>query len=374
MPATVDVERFAVGFARVLRGAGLDVPVGTVVTYAEALAAVGIEGRSGVYWAGRTTLVRRVEDVPLYNRAFRAWWLAWHDDGTRIEMPPDEITLLLDDEDEPDAEPEPEGDALDEREVITVRFSPHEVLRHKDFALYDRAELDEARRLMADLRLAGALRPSRRYRRSHRARGRPDLRRTVRSALRSGGEPVRREWVEHDERPRRLVLLCDISGSMEPYARALMRFLHAAVVGRTKVEAFALGTRLTRITRQLTSRDPDAALKAAAGEVADWSGGTRLGEGLKAFNDRYGQRGMARGAIVVILSDGWERGDPGVMAEQMCRLSRVAHKVVWVNPLKASPGYAPLARGMAAALPYIDEFVEGHSLAALQELAEVISK
>ena len=373
LPA-VDVERFAVGFARVLRGAGLDVPVGTVVTYAEALAAVGIEGRSGVYWAGRTTLVRRVEDVPLYDRAFRAWWLAWHDDVTRIEMPPEEITLLLDDEDEPDVEPEPDGDAPEEREVITVRFSPHEVLRHKDFAAYDRAELDEARRLMADLRLAGALRPSRRYRRSRRARGRPDLRRTVRSALRSAGEPVRREWVEHDERPRRLVLLCDISGSMEPYARALMRFLHAAVVGRTKVEAFALGTRLTRITRQLTSRDPDAALRAAAGEVADWSGGTRLGEGLKAFNDRYGQRGMARGAIVVILSDGWERGDPEVMAEQMCRLSRVAHKVVWVNPLKASPGYAPLARGMAAALPYIDEFVEGHSLAALQELAQVISK
>jgi uncharacterized protein len=374
LPAALDVERFAVGFARVLRGAGLDVPVGTVVTYAEALAAVGIEGRSGVYWAGRTTLVRRVEDVPLYDRAFRAWWLSWHDDVTQIEMPPEEITLLLDDEDEPDAEPEPDGDALEEHEVITVRFSPHEVLRHKDFAAYDRAELDEARRLMADLRLAGALRPSRRYRRSRRARGRPDLRRTVRSALRSAGEPVRREWVEHDERPRRLVLLCDISGSMEPYARALMRFLHAAVVGRTKVEAFALGTRLTRITRQLTSRDPDAALKAAAGEVADWSGGTRLGEGLKAFNDRYGQRGMARGAIVVILSDGWERGDPEVMAEQMCRLSRVAHKVVWVNPLKASPGYAPLARGMAAALPYIDEFVEGHSLAALQELAQVISK
>ena len=257
-------------------------------------------------------------------------------------MPPDEITLLLDDEDEPDAEPEPEGDALDEREVITVRFSPHEVLRHKDFALYDRAELDEARRLMADLRLAGALRPSRRYRRSRRARGRPDLRRTVRSALRSGGEPVRREWLEHDERPRRLVLLCDISGSMEPYARALMRFLHAAVVGRTKVEAFALGTRLTRITRQLTSRDPDAALKAAAGEVADWSGRhpTRRGpQGVQ--RPLRAARGMARGAIVVILSDGWERGDPGVMAEQMCRLSRVAHKVVWVNPLKASPGYAP---------------------------------
>jgi len=374
MPSTVESERVAVGFARVLRGAGLDVPVGTVVTYAEALAAIGLEHRTGVYWAGRSTLVRRIEDVPLYDRAFRAYWLARDDDGTFVEPPPEHITLLLDDEDLPEGQEGDEEGELEEREVITVRFSAHEVLRHKDFAAYTRPELDEARRLMADLRLAGALRPSRRQRRSRRAKGRPDLRRTVRSALRAGGEPVRREWTDHDERPRRLVLLCDVSGSMEPYARALMRFLHAAVVGRTKVEAFALGTRLTRITRQLTSRDPDAALAAAAHEVTDWSGGTRLGEGLRAFNDRYGQRGMARGAIVVILSDGWERGDPDVMAEQMRRLSRVAHRVVWVNPLKASPGYAPLARGMAAALPYIDDFVEGHSLAALQELAEVISK
>jgi len=366
-------ERLAVGFARVLRGAGLDVPVGTVVTYAEALAAVGIEHRSAVYWAGRTTLVRRVEDVPLYNRAFGAYWLGRKDDVSQLEPEVEHITLLLDDGEDSPASDDEEGE-VEEGNVITVRFSAHEVLRHKDFAAYTRPELDEARRLMSDLRLAGALRPSRRYRRSRRAKGRPDLRRTVRSALRSGGEPVRREWVAHDERPRRLVLLCDISGSMEPYARALMRFLHAAVVGRTKVEAFALGTRLTRITRQLSSRDPDSALAAAAGEVSDWSGGTRLGEGLKAFNDRYGQRGMARGAIVVILSDGWERGDPEVMAEQMLRLSRVAHRVVWVNPLKASPGYAPLARGMAAALPYIDDFVEGHSLAALQELAQVISK
>jgi uncharacterized protein len=373
MPDTLDPERVAVGFARVLRGAGLDVPVGTVVTYAEALAALGLDRRAGVYWAGRTTLVRKIEDVPLYDRAFGAYWQGWRDDGPAVEPQVDEITLLLDD-DTLETQPPDDGDEVEEREVITVRFSAHEILRHKDFAAYTRPELDEARRLMADLRLAGALRPSRRHRRSRRARGRPDLRRTVRSALRSGGEPVRREWLEHDERPRRLVLLCDVSGSMEPYARALMRFLHAAVVGRTKVEAFALGTRLTRITRQLTSRDPDAALAAAAGEVSDWSGGTRLGEGLRAFNDRYGQRGMARGAIVVILSDGWERGDPEVMAEQMCRLSRVAHQVVWVNPLKASPGYAPLARGMAAALPYIDDFVEGHSLAALQELAQVISK
>jgi uncharacterized protein len=170
------------------------------------------------------------------------------------------------------------------------------------------------------------------------------------------------------------VLLCDVSGSMEPYARALLRFLHGAVVGRGRVEAFALGTRLTRITRELSSRDPDAALAAAGRRVVDWSGGTRLGDGLREFTDRWGQRGMARGAVVVIFSDGWDRGDPGELGEQMARLSRLAYRVVWVNPLKASPGFAPLARGMAAALPHVDEFVEGHSLASLEELAEVIAR
>jgi len=168
------------------------------------------------------------------------------------------------------------------------------------------------------------------------------------------------------------VLLVDVSGSMEPYARSLLRFLHVAVMGKGKVEAFALGTRLTRLTRELSRHDPDSALAAAAGAVPDWSGGTRLGQGLRAFNDRYGVRGMARGAIVVILSDGWDRGEPEELAEEMTRLHRVAHRVVWVNPLKATPGYAPLARGMAAALPYVDNFVEGHSLASLEALAEVI--
>jgi len=176
------------------------------------------------------------------------------------------------------------------------------------------------------------------------------------------------------QRPRRVVLICDVSGSMEPYARALVRFLHAAVVGRTQVEAFALGTRLTRITRELSSRDPDVAIAAAARRVVDWSGGTRIGDGLREFNDRWGVRGMARGAVVVILSDGWDRGAPEVLAEQMARLARVAHRVVWVNPLKATPEYAPLARGMAAALPHVDEFVEGHSLAALEDLVSVIAR
>jgi uncharacterized protein with von Willebrand factor type A (vWA) domain len=160
---------------------------------------------------------------------------------------------------------------------------------------------------------------------------------------------------------------------MEPYARALIRFLHAAMVGRRDVEAFALGTRLTRLTRELSTRDPDAALARAAVAVTDWSGGTRLGDGLRSFNDNWGVPGMARGATVVILSDGWDRGEPSVMEEQMGRLHRVAHQVVWVNPLKASPGYVPIARGMAAALPHVDRFVEGHSLDSLRSLAQVLA-
>ena len=170
------------------------------------------------------------------------------------------------------------------------------------------------------------------------------------------------------------MLLVDISGSMEPYARALLRFVHAAVIGRRQVEAFTLGTRLTRLTRELSTHDPDHALRAATGSVKDWSGGTRLGDGLGAFNDRWGVRGLARGATVVILSDGWDRGDPELLAEQMARLQRVAHALVWVNPLKVTPGYAPLARGMAAALPFVDHFVEGHSLDALQRLAELLGE
>ena len=255
-----------------------------------------------------------------------------------------------------------------------MRYSRAEVLRQRDFAHYSPQEFAEARRLMGDLRMAGSMRRSRRMRPSRRRPGPPDLRRTVRRAIRAGGEPINRAFVEPAERPRRLVLLCDVSGSMEAYARGLVRFLHAAVVGRGRVEAFAIGTRLTRITRELSSRDPDAAIAAAARRVADWSGGTRLGEGLRQFNDEWGVRGMARGAVVVILSDGWDRGDPEVLGEQMDRLHRVAYRVVWVNPLKSSPNFAPLARGMAAALPHVDEFVEGHTLASLEHLARVVSK
>ena len=225
-----------------------------------------------------------------------------------------------------DGDDEPDGGDDGERDdtpTISVRYSPSEVLRHRDFATYTPEEFAEARRLMSELRLHGAVRRSRRMRPSRHRSGPPDLRRTVRRALRAGGEPINRAFVEPGERPRRLILLCDVSGSMEAYSRALLRFLHAAVVGRGRVEAFALGTRLTRLTRDLSTRDPDAALTAAARRVVDWSGGTRLGEGLRQFNDEWGVRGLARGAVVVILSDGWDRGDPEVLGAQMARLHRV---------------------------------------------------
>ncbi|HEY9557010.1 MAG TPA: VWA domain-containing protein, partial [Acidimicrobiales bacterium] len=200
------------------------------------------------------------------------------------------------------------------------------------------------------------------------------VRATARRSLRTGGESVRTAHRRPSRRPRRVVLLCDISGSMEAYARELVRFAHVAVAGRAPVEVFTLGTRCTRITRELRTHDPDAALAAAARAVADWSGGTRLGEGLKAFNDTWGLRGMARGAVVVVLSDGWDRGEVAVLGEQTQRLQRAAHRFVWVNPLKASPGFAPVAGGMAAALPHVDELVEGHSLRSLEALAEVIGR
>jgi uncharacterized protein len=366
-------ERMAVAFARVLRAAGVEVPVGATLTFAQGLGCVGLATRSGVYWAARATMVNRPQDIAVFDRAFAVFWDRREAGPDEVELPPEEVIIALDvpGADDPSIPVEAVGA---DAPIVTLRWSAREILRHRDFALYTPAEFVEARRLMNDLRLVGALRPSRRRKRARTARGTPDLRRTVRRSLRAGGEPVERAFLAAGDRSRRLVLLLDVSGSMEPYARAFVRFLHAAVVSRTRVEAFALGTRLTRVTRELASRDPDAAVRAAAHRVTDWSGGTRLGEGIRRFNDEWGIRGLARGAVVVIFSDGWDRGEPEMLAEQMARLDRVAYRIVWVNPLKASPGYAPLAQGMAAALPYVDEFVEGHSLAALEELARVIAR
>jgi uncharacterized protein len=366
-----DVERAVVGFVRVLRGSGLRTSTSSTLGFVEALAAVGLGQRSAVYWAGRTTLIHRPEDVGVYDAAFAAWWERRTADGGAllVETPPTLLALDDDDEDEGGGEgvDDPPG------EVQAVRFSAVEVLAEKDFAECTDAELDELGRLMTGLRFTVDHRRSRRLV-PVRGRGdRLDLRRSVRWAMRHQGEPLQLAQRAHAQRYRRLILLLDVSGSMETYARALLRFQHAAVVARGRVEAFALGTRLTRLTRELSNRDPDAALRAATPAVEDWSGGTRLGENLQRFNDEWGVRGLARGAVVVILSDGWDRGEPELLGAQMARLHRVTHRLVWVNPLKASAGYAPLAAGMAAALPHVDDFVEGHAFTSLEELARLVA-
>lgn len=368
----MQADELAVGFVNALRGADIDVAVGSSVNYYQALGAVGLEQRSSVYWAGRATLVTEPDDIELYDKIFGAYYGGQQLVATPVVEVIQPITLVVDD----DGDEDPEDDGGDDDPgdpSLTLRWSRHEVLRDKDFADYSDDELDEAHRLMTAMARIGGTRRSRRRRRTHRTAGHPELRRTVRAAIRSGGEPVRRWYTEPGQRIRRVVLLLDISGSMESYARALLRFVHAAVVGRRRVEVFTIGTRLTRITRELSSHDPDRALGAAADAVSDWSGGTRLGDTLVEFNEMWGIRGMARGATVVILSDGWDRGSPEVMAEQMARLHRVTHRLVWVNPLKATPGYQPLAQGMAAALPYVDDFIEGHSLRSLERLAEVLA-
>ncbi len=345
------------------------------MVFADALVAINPHETSDVYWAARATLCHRPDDRERFDECFRAWFgLPGASDLSRPEES-FEAVLAFDapmPEDEADADATGADGVDTDTPVLAVRFSNTETLRERDFASYSRADHLEARRVLADLRIVGEPRRSRRLVQT-RARRRPDVRRTVRAAMRTHGEPLARPSRTPSTRVRRLVLLCDVSGSMEPYSRVIVRFVHSAVVARTKVEAFALGTRLTRITSELANRDPDVAIAGAARRVADWSGGTRLGETLRTFNDGWGVRGMARGAVVVIVSDGWDRSEPEVLATQMERLHRAAHRVVWVNPLKASPGYAPLAAGMAAALPFVDDFVAGHSLASLSELVDVIS-
>jgi uncharacterized protein len=359
----------AVAFGRLLRRAGLAVGTDRVVEFTRALKELDATRREDVYWAGRITLCSRREDLELYDKAFRAFWEQL-ESPEALRPPKMRVSVSLTDDSVQPPKKTVEKNEKGE-EVVRLRYSPVDVLRTKDFALYTAEEFAELHKLLADLSLSGALRRSRRLEPA--PRGRHDPRRTLRGALRTGGEPMRHRFRRARSQPRRVVLLCDISGSMAAYSRALLRFMHVGVTSGERLEAFVLGTRLTRITRELATKDPDRALKSASGAVKDWSGGTRLGDTIKEFVDRWGQRGMARGALVVILSDGWDRGDVEVLAEQMMRLSRLAHKVIWVNPLKAAPGYQPLARGMAAALPHVDVFLSGHNFESLEELASTIA-
>jgi uncharacterized protein len=359
----------AVTFGRVLRKMGLPAGPDRVVEFVRAVEELDVTRREDVYWAGKVTLCSRPEDLELYDRAFRLFWDG--EEPRRIVQPPKFRLSLSGAKDS--AQPPKKTVEKSERgeEAVRLHYSPVNVLRKKDFAYCTPEEFAELYRLMADLNLSGDLRKSRRL--GPAPRGRRDARRTLRDALRTGGEPLRHRYRKARNQPRRVVLLCDVSGSMASYSRALLRFMHASVASGEPVEAFVLGTRLTRVTRELADRDPDRALGEASRAVEDWSGGTRLGDTIKEFVDLWGQRGMARGAAVVILSDGWDRGDVEVLAESMERLARLARRVIWVNPLKAKPGYQPLARGMAAALPHVDVFLSGHNFESLEELARAIS-
>jgi uncharacterized protein with von Willebrand factor type A (vWA) domain len=368
-------DDLALGLAAALRTDGMELPVGRVLQLAAALDEVGTTERAAAYWAGRATLVSDPAEIDRFDRVFAAFW-----EGRSAVAPeqiPVPLVVAMADEDEDEAAEPPADDAEADDEgadtVVVARYSDREVVRHKDLARCSDDELAEAYRLMGAVRLVGAPQRSRRRRPSRRETGRLDLGRTVHDALGTGGEVLRRRTSSRTTRPRRVVILADISGSMDPYARAVLRFAQAAVAGRRRVEAFTLGTRLTRVTRELDAHDPDIGLARAMDAVEDWSGGTRLGDNLRRFNDEWGVAGLARGAVVVIVSDGWDQGDPDELGAEMARLARVAFRVVWVNPLKASEGYEPLARGMAAALPHVDRFVEGHSLAALDDLVEVIA-
>jgi uncharacterized protein with von Willebrand factor type A (vWA) domain len=256
---------------------------------------------------------------------------------------------------------------------VPAAWSEIELLREKDFARYTRGEMIAARELIARLARRYPTRVSRRTRASRRREHTPDLRHTVHASLRTGGEPFHRRWRAPTRRPRQMVLVCDVSGSMAPYARMLLQYLHACVAARRRVEAFAFGTRLTRITHELTGRDHDHALDRASAALSDFSGGTRIGDALAELNRVHGRR-LGRSAVVVILSDGWDRGDPEQLEAEMARLRRAAHKLVWLNPLAAHPDYEPLTRGMRAAIPHTDQLLAGNSIASLEQLAAILEE
>jgi uncharacterized protein len=388
----LDLPPLVGAFARRLHAAGVPVSAERAARLAEALALVRPVARRRLYWTARSVLVSEQSQVKAFDAVFAEIFGSGTapeiliEDVRQVPAQPDErppSQRELDADASPDewsagGTPAPSrepGATLEARELpVPTVASDEEVLRAKRFDALEPDELAALYALMSRLSLATPRRQTRRYERGRHG-ARVDLRRTLRGSLRTGSEPIRLARRRRRSERRRMVLLCDISGSMEPYARAYLQFLTCAAASsgaHPPNEAFVFATRLTRLTRALRSRRPERAIAQAARTAPDWSSGTRIGEALKAFNDRHGRRGMARGAVVVILSDGWERGDPGLVGREMERLARLAYRIVWVNPRAAASGFAPRAGGMAAALPHCDALVSGHSLGALDEVVEAI--
>ena len=354
-----EVERL-VSFARELRDAGLRPGTRAVEDFCRATALLGVEE---VYWAGRATLVSRRDEIPVYDRVFGAFFT---DEPPARRRPRPQLRLVTAGADGEDA-----GEAGEAEAPRVARASRIELLRHKSFERCSDAELAE----LASLADGFARRLPRRRSRRHveTPAGTLDLRKTMRRSLRTEGEPFERRFRSRRTVSRRLVLLIDVSGSMSGTSRALLVLAHALLRLHPRTEVFCFGTRVTHVTPALATRNANDALARVAGVVADWEGGTRIGESLKAFLDRGGHRGAARGATVVVCSDGLDVGEPDLLRRQMQRLALLAHRVVWLNPLKADAGYEPLARGMHAALPFVDVFAAGHNLASLEAVALQLS-
>jgi uncharacterized protein with von Willebrand factor type A (vWA) domain len=367
-----------------LRGLGLDVNPGRMIDLVHALDYIEVGRKADFYNAVRSLLVHRREDIPLFDEAFEAFWRKPADGWTtldlramgerkRLRRPLFAAPPLRQ---PPAAPPQAEADRphADEPPIVqvTLTYSAREVLRHKDFATLTGEELDAIKQLIATLVWQLGERRTRRKQPGH---GQLlDLRRTLRRNMRYGGEVIEWAYREPKVKPRPLVIMADISGSMERYTRLLLHFIYSLTAGLDQpVESFVFGTRLTRVTRQLHERDVDQALREVTRAVPDWSGGTRTGEALKSFNFDWGRRVLGRGAVVLLISDGWDRGDVDLLRVEMARLQRSCHRLIWLNPLLGSPDYEPLTRGMQAALPYVDDFLPVHNLASLEDLARRLS-
>ncbi len=371
-------DELLLGFARALRAAGVPVTQDRAQAYLAAVTVVGLGDRKAVYWTGRATLCGSPDDLDRYDEVFDAWFLRG-DRPVPRSTPPSRPPVTQAGLEEAEG-----GEGAPEDDELRAAASGAEVLRHRDIA---ELSAGEKARLAAMFETLHPRAPRRRAtRRTRWHRGDVDADRTLRRMLSRAGEPAEIAWRRRAVRGRRVVLLVDVSGSMSPYADALLRLAHRFVHGAgsgaraahgapaARTEVFTIGTRLTRVTRAMRLREADRALVAAGDTVPDWSGGTRLGETLQIFLDRWGQRGLARGAVVVVFSDGWERGDAELLGAQMRRLQALAHRVVWVNPHVGKAGYEPVQQGIVAALPYVDDFVAGHSLATFAELVEVVAR
>ncbi len=370
-------------FGRLLRQLGLDVNPGRMLDAVAALRHVDIGRRSDFYYTLQTLLVTRHDDLELFHQAFELFWRQRLNAGIEIDLAAliarhaqprrPVVAPGLPGQEAAESTGEDDADAAEEVLEITRTYSDQERLRHKEFATLNPEELANIRRLMARLiwRLG-----ERRTRRMRTGRGRRlDLRRSLRRSFRYGGEPLELARLANRLRPRSLVILADISGSMERYTRLLIHFLYSLAEGLDqRVEVFVFSTRLTRITRQLRGRDVDRALSDVAGAVPDWSGGTRIGEAIKTFNFDWGRRVLRGGAIGLVISDGWDRGDPALLRREMARLHRTCHRLIWLNPLLGSPDYEPLTRGIMAALPHVDDFLPVHNLASLEDLASHLAQ